>query len=262
MSTPVGNEAVDRDSERDTSPPAKVTKFEWKGMRRQRKHLDTVCSQGSERSDDDFCAGDAGKRSVTDSDQSDSPAAESDRLTPVPKFRCDDSDSSDEMTRPASGHGDLLKNLENITDSSDSSQRSPEHTEYDESNDLLEHYSNSPPNVPELPESSEEAKTPCFSQADRVATLRKRMAVYSPSDSILSPCTMKLNRPKNFFRMRQAKASSLLSAEELSEENDGVEMEDTTTVEVGTPTDDEANKTGDEDTTFTESQEGSDHDDF
>lgn len=62
--------------------------------------------------------------------------------------------------------------------------------------------------------------------------------------------------------MRQkTKGLSLLSAEELSEENDD-ETEDTTTGETDIPADDEMDKTGDEDTTLAESQESSDHDDI
>lgn len=74
---------------------------------------------------------------------------------------------------------------------------------------------------------------------------------------------MRLNQPKNFFRMRQARAS-LLSAEELSEDNDMDdvdETDDTTTGVVDTASDDETSKTGGEGTTFTESRDGSDHDD-
>ncbi|VBB27335.1 unnamed protein product [Acanthocheilonema viteae] len=294
MSTPVEDAAAENvvDGEHDTSPPpSKMTRTEWKAMLRQRKHLNTVCSQGSEQSDDDFPAGDAVE---IDSDGSDSPPAESDRLTPIPKFRGNDSDSDDEVAQPDLGHGDLLKDLENVTDSSDSSRRSLGNTEYNESNDLLEHARPiSPLNLTELPESSTGPhrlydllkisleyrhssddllihvccvcafqKTPCFSQADRVATLRKRMAIYSPSDNMLSPCTMKLNRPKNFFRMRQAKASSLLSAEQLGEDSDDVvEVENTITGEADTTEDDGTSKTGDEDI-GAESQEGSDHDDI
>ncbi|EFO25698.1 hypothetical protein LOAG_02786 [Loa loa] len=274
MSTPANaeNEAADREnivaSENDTSPPpAKVTKIDRRGSVtcHPRKHLETVCSQGSEGSDEDLSAGDAVKPLSTDSDRSDSPAAESDRITPVPKFEYNDSDSSDEGTQLASDRGDLLKDVENITESSDSSGHSPEHTKHEESCGLHCDRS-SPPACGELPESSKGPTTPCSPQADRVTSLRKRMAVYSPSDNILSPCTMKLNRLKNFFRMRQkTRALSLLSAEELSEENDGAdddEVEGIATGEADIPADDEVDKSGDEDIALTESQEGSDHDDI
>ncbi|VDK86804.1 unnamed protein product [Litomosoides sigmodontis] len=156
------------------------------------------------------------------SDESGSPPAESDRLTPVQQFSFNDSDSSDEMTRSGAGDKDQLKDSNNITDSSNSSIKSPERNNSDGSNDLRER-TMSPPSIINSPESTREPRTPCFSQGDRVFTLRRQMAVHSPSDNILSPCTMKLNRPKNFFRMRQAKASSLFSAEELNEENDNID---------------------------------------
>lgn len=166
MSTPsdAPNENADSEnvvvSEHDTSPPpTKVTKTDCKGslMHHPRKHLDTVCSQGSERSDEDLSAGDVVKLSETDSDRSDSPAAESDRITPAPKFEYDDSDSSDETTQRASDRGDFLKGVENITESSDSSHHSPEHTEHDDPYGLHGHsgYPSSPPAAGELPESSE-----------------------------------------------------------------------------------------------------------
>lgn len=158
MSIRAKNDAEERenvvDSEHDSSsPPAKMARTELEGTQRQ-DDVDTLCSEGSEISDEDFCTGDAIRSSEIDSNGSDSPPAESDRLTPVPDFRCDDSDSSEE-TLSASSHGDLLKDAENITESSDSSHHSPVHTENNESN--LRERSNSPdspPNVIEQPESN------------------------------------------------------------------------------------------------------------
>ncbi|VDP15643.1 unnamed protein product [Onchocerca flexuosa] len=89
------------------------------------------------------------------------------------------------------------------------------------------------------------------------------MAIHSPSDNILSPCTLKLNRPKNFFRMRQrAKALSLLSANKLNEGSDDVggEMECTATGEADIPADDGMDKASGEDIAYAASQEDSDHD--
>uniref|UniRef100_A0A915PUU6 Uncharacterized protein n=1 Tax=Setaria digitata TaxID=48799 RepID=A0A915PUU6_9BILA len=232
MSTPIDVQSEDADREngatreRDaSSPPAKVTRSEWKAsvIRRPRKHLDTVCSQGSEGADEDLSVGDATKFSGIDSDRSDSPAAEPDRITPDPNFEHGDSDS-EQTTQFTSDCGDLLKDVENITESSDSSDHSPERTEQDDLHEQREHSPERPVSplvAGELPESSKGPSTPYFSEADRVNSLRKRMAIYSPSDSIMSPCTLKLNRPKNFFRMRQkAIARSLMSAEEFNEEND------------------------------------------
>nr|CDP92912.1 Bm9163, isoform a [Brugia malayi] len=276
------NEAADQEnvvaSERDTSPPpAKVTRTDRKeSISHPRKHLETVLSQRSEGSDEDLCAGDAVKPSQIDSDQSDSPAAESDRITPLPKFECNDSDSSEEVTQLASDCGDLLKDVENITESSDSSHCSPERTKNDEHSSG---YPATPPASGELPGSSKAPyvsvafafqTTPCSTQTDRITSLRKRMAIYSPSDSMLSPCTMKLNRPKNFFLMRQkAKTSSFLCAEELSEENNdadddemGDEMRGTATGEADAPADDEIDKASGDDTVLTKNQKGFDNNDI
>ncbi|KAM3725405.1 Mitosis-specific protein [Dirofilaria immitis] len=273
MSTPTDmqSEAADREnvvaSEHDTSPPpTKVTRADW--IDRSRKHLETENSQESERSDEDFSAGDVVKSSETASDRSDSPAAESDRITPMPDFECNDSDDSERATQCVSDRGDMLKDAENITESSDSSHYSGEQIDHDELSELHGHFSGHPTSplaTSELTGSSNEPTTPCFSQADRVTSLRKRMAIHSPSDSILSPCTLKLNRPKNFFRMRQkAKALSLLSADKPSEENDddADEMECTAVGEADIPAEDGMDKASGEDTAFIASQEDSGHDDI
>lgn len=162
MSTPTDtqNETADGEnvvaSERDISPPVKVIKTDCKGSvaHDTGKHIETICSQRSERSDDDLCTGDAVKLSGTDSDRSDSPAAESDRITPPPKFEYNASDSSEEATRITSDRGDFLEDLENITESSDSSYNSPEHSELDKSSELQEPsgHPRSPPAGNELPE--------------------------------------------------------------------------------------------------------------
>uniref|UniRef100_A0A0R3QTU8 PID domain-containing protein n=1 Tax=Brugia timori TaxID=42155 RepID=A0A0R3QTU8_9BILA len=211
--------------------------------------LETVLSQRSEGSDEDLCAGDAVKPSQIDSDQSDSPAAESDRITPLPKFECNDSDSSEEVTQLASDCGDLLKDVENITESSDSSHCSPERTKNDEHSSG---YPATPPASGELPGSSKAPyvsvafafqTTPCSTQTDRITSLRKRMA--------------------------KAKTSSFLCAEELSEENNdadddemGDEMRGTATGEADAPADDEIDKASGDDTVLTKNQKGFDNNDI
>ncbi|EJW86220.1 hypothetical protein WUBG_02867 [Wuchereria bancrofti] len=266
------NEAADQEnvvaSERDTSPPpAKVTRTDRKESISYPLFLETVLSQGSEGSDEDLCAGGAVKPSQIDSDRSDSPAAESDRITPLPKFECNDSDSSEEVTQLASDCGDLLKDVENITESSDSSHCSPERGIHDDEHSSG--YPATPPASGELPGSSKAPTTPCSTQTDRITSLRKRMAIYSPSDSMLSPCTMKLNRPKNFFLMRQkVKTSSFLCAEELSEENNdadddemGDEIRGIAIGEADASADDEIDKASGDDAVFTKNQNDSDNDD-
>ncbi|OZC09148.1 hypothetical protein X798_03895 [Onchocerca flexuosa] len=279
MSTPIDvqSEATGTEnvvaSEHDTSPPPnKVTRADWEAPMTDHPHLNAEHSQESERSDEDFSVNlfpersdvDAVKSSETDSDRSDSPAAESDRITPVPNFEWNDSGESEQTTQCDSNRGDQLYEVENVV-SSDSSHHSTGHAGHDETSELHEYasgYPTSPLSTVELT-GSISPTTPSFSQADRVTSLRKRMAIHSPSDNILSPCTLKLNRPKNFFRMRQrAKALSLLSANKLNEGSDDVggEMECTATGEADIPADDGMDKASGEDIAYAASQEDSDHD--
>lgn len=76
---------------------------------------------------------------------------------------------------------------------------------------------------------------------------------------------MKLNRMKNFFRVRhETKNLSLLSAEELNEINDDSDdgqMEGTPVFKADGLADNKIDKAADEDTGSTKNQEDSDHSD-
>ncbi|VDN01260.1 unnamed protein product [Thelazia callipaeda] len=143
---------------------------------------------------------------------SDSMLTQAGRLTPVEEIQIDtvttdkssedNEDSSDQCSKDENDsvdgtETDVLRELSNVsstTDDNDTLLRIPERQDCPNEQSRTVSVDSG-----ESRHEFVEPTTPVTSNAHRVSALRRRLAIYSPSDNLLSPCTLKLNRPKSLF---------------------------------------------------------------